>query len=72
VGETRVAKGLEQGIEQYRVKTEPFYAEVNGEIGLFKAAASARIRRRGATSQRAPRGSRLIEEVVGGPPSPIL
>src|SRR5438034_9435298 len=39
----RVAKGLEQGIEQYRVKTEPFYAEVNGEIGLFKAAASARM-----------------------------
>jgi len=38
-----VAKGLEQGIEQYRVKTEPFYAEVNGEIGLFKAAAVARM-----------------------------
>jgi len=38
-----VAKGLEQGIEQYRVKSEPFYAEVNGEIGLFKAAAAARM-----------------------------
>jgi nitric oxide reductase NorQ protein len=36
-------KGLEQGIEQYRVKDEPFYAEINGEIGLFKAAALARM-----------------------------
>src|SRR5947199_7024143 len=39
----RVAKGLEQGIEQFRVKTEPFYAEVNGETGLFMAAAAARM-----------------------------
>ena len=38
-----MAKGLEQGIEQYRVKTEPFYVEVNGETGLFKAAAAARM-----------------------------
>ena len=36
-------KGVEQSIEQYRVKDEPFYAEVNGEIGLFKAAAAARV-----------------------------
>jgi nitric oxide reductase NorQ protein len=36
-------KGVEQGIEQYRVKEEPFYAEVNGEIGLFKAAAAGRM-----------------------------
>jgi nitric oxide reductase NorQ protein len=38
-----VARGVEQGIEHYRMKEEPFYAEVNGEIGLFKAAASARM-----------------------------
>ena len=36
-------KGLEQGIEQYCLKDEPFYAEINGEIGLFKAAALARM-----------------------------
>jgi nitric oxide reductase NorQ protein len=36
-----VAKGLEQGIEQYRLKEEPFYAEVNGEVSLFQAAAAA-------------------------------
>src|SRR5438093_12646941 len=36
-------KGLEQGIEQYRLKDEPYYAEINGEIGLFKAAALARM-----------------------------
>jgi len=36
-------KGLEQGIEQYRLEDEPFYAEINGEIGLFKAAALARM-----------------------------
>ena len=38
-----VAKGLEQGIEQFLVKTEPFYAEVSGEIGLFKAAAASKM-----------------------------
>ncbi|MBI3810176.1 MAG: AAA family ATPase, partial [Nitrospirae bacterium] len=38
-----MAKGLEQGIEQFLVKTEPFYAEVNGEIGLFKAAAASKM-----------------------------
>lgn len=38
-----MTKGLEQGIEQYRLKEEPFYAEINGEIGLFKAAAAARM-----------------------------
>jgi len=34
-----MVKGQEQGIEQYRLKDEPFYAETNGEIALFKAAA---------------------------------
>jgi nitric oxide reductase NorQ protein len=38
-----MTKGIEQGIEQYRLKEEPFYAETNGEIGLFKAAALARM-----------------------------
>ncbi len=31
-----MAKGIEQGVEQFRIKAEPFYAEVNGAIGLFK------------------------------------
>lgn len=34
-------KGVELGIEQYRITEEPFYAEVNGEVSLFKAAAKA-------------------------------
>lgn len=38
-----MAKGFEQGIEQFRVRTEPFYAEVSGEVELFKAAAEMRI-----------------------------
>ncbi len=38
-----MAKGLEQGIEKYRLKEEPFYVEVNGEIALFQAAAAARM-----------------------------
>jgi nitric oxide reductase NorQ protein len=38
-----LAKGLEQGIEQYRITADPFYAEVNGEVGLFKAAAEMRM-----------------------------
>src|SRR5438067_982630 len=38
-----MTKGLEQGIEQYCLKDEPYYAEINGEIGLFKAAALARM-----------------------------
>ena len=38
-----MTKGIEQGIEQYRLKEEPFYAETNGEIALFKAAALARM-----------------------------
>jgi nitric oxide reductase NorQ protein len=41
--EGTVAKGLEQGVEQYRVREEPFYAEVNGEVGLFKTAAEMRM-----------------------------
>src|SRR5438046_6502048 len=36
-------KGLEQGIERYRLKDEPYYAEGNGEIALFQAAAAARM-----------------------------
>jgi nitric oxide reductase NorQ protein len=36
-------KGVEQSIEQFLVKEEPFYAEVNGEIGLFKAAAATHM-----------------------------
>ena len=31
-------KGQEYGIEQFRVTEEPFYQEVNGEIGLFSNA----------------------------------
>jgi nitric oxide reductase NorQ protein len=38
-----VPKGHEIEIDQYRVRQEPFYAEVNGEIGLFLAAAEARM-----------------------------
>ncbi len=38
-----MAKGLEQGVEQYRVREEPFYAEVNGEVGLFRTAAEMRM-----------------------------
>lgn len=36
-------KGRELEIEQYRVREEPFYVEVNGEIGLFMVAAENRI-----------------------------
>lgn len=37
------AKGHEIAVDQYRIKTEPFYAEVNGEIGLFTVAAESRM-----------------------------
>lgn len=37
------AKGQEFSIEQYRLKEEPFYAEVNGEISLITTAAESRI-----------------------------
>ncbi len=33
-------KGQEYGIEQFRVTEEPFYQEVNGEIGLFSVGAN--------------------------------
>ena len=36
-------KGREVGIEQYRIKREPFYAEVRGEVGLFSIAAKNRL-----------------------------
>ncbi len=36
-------KGLEQGIEQYRVTEEPFYEEVSGEKGLLKIAAESKM-----------------------------
>ena len=37
------AKGRELEVDRYRVRQEPFYAEVNGEIGLFQVAAENRI-----------------------------
>ncbi|MCW5785347.1 MAG: AAA family ATPase [Nitrospirales bacterium] len=36
-------KGLEFGIEQFRVTEEPFYQEVNGEIDLFTVGAKNKI-----------------------------
>ena len=36
-------KGRELDIDQYRVREEPYYAEVNGEIALFTAAAQSRM-----------------------------
>ncbi|MGH7256038.1 MAG: AAA family ATPase, partial [Nitrospirales bacterium] len=38
-----MTKGQELDIEQYRVRQEPYYAEVNGEIGLFTLAAKNRM-----------------------------
>jgi nitric oxide reductase NorQ protein len=38
-----VPKGQELDIDQYRVRQEPYYAEVNGEIALFTAAAQSRM-----------------------------
>ena len=32
-------KGRELDIDRYRVRDEPYYAEVNGEVGLFTIAA---------------------------------
>lgn len=37
------SKGQEIGIEQYRLTAEPFYQEVNGEIGLVTLAAKSRM-----------------------------
>ncbi len=36
-------KGREIAVDRFRIKTEPFYAEVNGEIGLFTVAAQQRM-----------------------------
>lgn len=36
-------KGQEIAVDRYRIKTEPFYAEVSGEIGLFTVAAQERM-----------------------------
>lgn len=36
-------KGKELDIDQYRVRDEPYYAEINGEIGLFTIAAQSRM-----------------------------
>jgi nitric oxide reductase NorQ protein len=36
-------KGQEQDIEQYRLREEPYYAEVSGEVGLFTTAAANRM-----------------------------
>lgn len=38
-----VSKGYEQGIDQYRIAQEPFYADVRGEVGLFTIAAKSRM-----------------------------
>jgi len=37
------SKGRELDIDQYRVRDEPFYAEINGEVGLFTIAAQSRM-----------------------------
>jgi nitric oxide reductase NorQ protein len=36
-------KGQELEIDRYRIREEPYYAEVNGEIGLFTTAARSRM-----------------------------
>ena len=40
---TDPAKGLELNVDQYRVREQPYYAEVAGETGLFEVAAANRI-----------------------------
>lgn len=40
---TQPIKGLEQGIEQYRILREPFYAPVRDEIELFRTAYLSRM-----------------------------
>ncbi len=42
-GESMSIKGQEIGIEQYRLREEPFYLESRGEIALFTTAARNRI-----------------------------
>jgi nitric oxide reductase NorQ protein len=36
-------KGQELDIDRYRIREEPYYAEVNGEIGLFMTASRSRM-----------------------------
>src|SRR5687768_6002073 len=36
-------KGQELDIDRYRIANEPYYAEVNGEVGLFTIAAQSRM-----------------------------
>jgi nitric oxide reductase NorQ protein len=38
-----VEKGFEQSINHFRIHQEPYYAEVNGEVGLFTVAAKNRL-----------------------------
>ena len=38
-----ISKGRELDIDQYRVRDEPFYAEIDGEVGLFTIAAQSRM-----------------------------
>jgi len=42
-GDQAQTKGRELEIDQYRLQQEPYYAEVNGEIGLFTIAAQSRM-----------------------------
>jgi len=42
-GDQVQAKGRELEIDQYRLQQEPYYAEVNGEIGLFTIAAQSQM-----------------------------
>jgi len=42
-GDQVQAKGRELEIDQYRLQQEPYYAEVNGEVGLFTIAAQSRM-----------------------------
>ena len=37
------SKGQELEIDRYRLRQEPYYAEVNGEVGLFTIAAQSRM-----------------------------
>jgi nitric oxide reductase NorQ protein len=43
MGDESTKKGQEQEIDQYRIRQEPYYAEVGGEIGLFTVAARNRM-----------------------------
>ncbi|MBI4400833.1 MAG: CbbQ/NirQ/NorQ/GpvN family protein [Nitrospirae bacterium] len=42
-GDRPPGKGQELDIERYRLREEPYYAEVSGEIGLFTIAARSRM-----------------------------